>query len=274
MKATNKNNQDNLSINNLDFNHYVKYQMQVVNSADIDIDTYQRERKEKKVDRIVAEFDEYIANEPKLSYRDGKYYAFDGQHTIAARVKMNGNMPCNIVCKVFFDLTPEREAQLFAKQTGTSTKLSSGVHLRAMVIGKDKESLDFIKANKSVGIQPSYLNASGSSRLRCINTAFHSYRSVGEKCYKEAMGTIMIAWKGKPSSLLAEVVQSMCTFAKIYDGEYCPHKLGDILSYTDPYDIVRAYKEPGKEGGLKNALSLILHYYNSSSSERPLPVKF
>lgn len=24
MKATNKNNQDNLSINNLDFNHYVK----------------------------------------------------------------------------------------------------------------------------------------------------------------------------------------------------------------------------------------------------------
>ena len=78
----------------------------------------------------------------------------------------------------------------------------------------------------------------------------------------------------KPSSLLAEVVQSMCTFAKIYDGEYCPHKLGDILSYTDPYDIVRAYKEPGKEGGLKNALGLILHYYNSSSSERPLPVKF
>ena len=47
---------------------------------------YQREIKNERVKRIVKDFDERIANEPKVSYRDGKYYVFDGQHTIGATI--------------------------------------------------------------------------------------------------------------------------------------------------------------------------------------------
>ena len=57
---------------------------------------------------------------------NGKYYAFDGQHTIEARKRLNGNKDCDIVCKVFFGMTPEEEARLFAAQTGTSSKPSAG----------------------------------------------------------------------------------------------------------------------------------------------------
>lgn len=110
----------------MDFTQYVPYHMQVVNSVAIDTDTYQREVEEDKVRDIVAGFNEYIANEPKLSYRNGKYYAFDGQHTIEARKRLNGNKDCDIVCKVFFGMTPEEEARLFAAQTGTSSKPSTG----------------------------------------------------------------------------------------------------------------------------------------------------
>lgn len=175
---------------------------------------------------------------------------------------------------MFYGLTAEREAMLFAAQTGTSSKPNSGITLRARVIGNDKESKDFVNANAAVGIQPSYLKAAGDGRLKCINTALHVYRRVGEKCYKQAMGTIMIAWSGKPESLLSEVVKTMCAFSKIYDGEYCPRKLGEILAYTNPYDIVRAYSEVGKKGGIKNALKLVLDRYNANSSEKPLPTKF
>ena len=57
-----------------DFN--LMYKMVRVNSADIDTATYQRKLDKNKVRRIAAEFDERIANEPKLSYRDGKYFVF------------------------------------------------------------------------------------------------------------------------------------------------------------------------------------------------------
>ena len=46
---------------------------------------YQRLLRMGKVALIAANFSEYIANEPKVSYRDGRYFVFDGQNTIEAR---------------------------------------------------------------------------------------------------------------------------------------------------------------------------------------------
>ena len=92
--------------------------------------TYQRELNEKRVHRIAAQFDERIANEPKVSCRDGRYYVFDGQHTISARKLLNGGKDLPIRCKVFYGLTQEEEALLFAQQTGASAKLTC--HAAAM----------------------------------------------------------------------------------------------------------------------------------------------
>ena len=55
---------------------------------------YQRELNPNRVRKIAAEFDEHIANDPKVSFRDGHYYVFDGQHTIAARKLRNGRRTC------------------------------------------------------------------------------------------------------------------------------------------------------------------------------------
>ena len=90
-----------------------------INSAELKIPrtTYQRELNEDRVRRIAAEFDERIANEPKVSCRDGRYYVFDGQHTIAARKLLNGGRDLPIRCKVFYGLTESDEALLFAQQT-------------------------------------------------------------------------------------------------------------------------------------------------------------
>ena len=77
------------------------YNMERINTANIITTRYQRTLDKKKVDRIVANFDERVANEPKVSLRNGKYYVFDGQHTIAARKKLNGGKDLLILCKVF-----------------------------------------------------------------------------------------------------------------------------------------------------------------------------
>ena len=52
-----------------------------INSRELIIPVaYQRRLLPERVARIVAKFDEHIANEPKVSFREGRYYVFDGQH--------------------------------------------------------------------------------------------------------------------------------------------------------------------------------------------------
>ena len=60
--------------------------------------TYQRKSDRNKIAHIVSNWNERVANEPKVSARDGKYYVFDGQHTILAREAMSEGKPISILC--------------------------------------------------------------------------------------------------------------------------------------------------------------------------------
>lgn len=251
------------------------YTMETVHSSMILTSPYQREFDERKVKRIVDNFDERIANEPKLSYRDGNYYVFDGQHTIAARKAKNKGKDLNIVCKVFYDMSEEDESLLFAEQTGFSSKPTPGITLRAKLIGCDGEAAAFTRATKSVGIQPSFSGVRGVRRLRCINTAWKSYRRVGEADYIEALKLIVDAWGGTPTSLLMEVVIAMCDFVHSYNSEYDHNHLVGRLAFTDPYRIVLIARDPvDRDMGKKKAVAYILGLYNAERSENLLPVKF
>ena len=98
-------------------------------------ESYQRNFNDKRAQKIAKEFDERIANEPKVSFRDGRYFVFDGQHTIAARKLLNGGEDLPIKCKVYFDMSEQDEALLFAQQTGVSAPLSDGGKLREEEFG-------------------------------------------------------------------------------------------------------------------------------------------
>ena len=89
----------------------------MLSSAQIEVPrgTYQRKFNARRALKIAEDFDERIANEPKVSYRDGRYFVFDGQHTIAARKLRNGGNDLHIKCKVYFDMTEKDEAMLFSR---------------------------------------------------------------------------------------------------------------------------------------------------------------
>ena len=130
------------------------YKLMDINSERLVIErnTYQRKQHNDKITQIVASWDERIANEPKVSLRDGVYHVFDGQHTILAREAMNDNNPVKILCKVYYGLSEKDEALLFAKQTGISSKPSAGERLRANLYGEDEEAKDFCRATEEAGL--------------------------------------------------------------------------------------------------------------------------
>ena len=109
---------------------------------------YQRELNPNRVRKIATEFDEHIANDPKVSFRDGHYYVFDGQHTIAARKLRNGGKDLPIRCKVFYGLSELDEAILFAQQTGASAQLLLGESFGPRVKGVDPVRVDSLKLTK------------------------------------------------------------------------------------------------------------------------------
>ena len=68
------------------------YQEMMINSKFLEVPrgSYQRELNIHRVRKIAAAFDPRLLNPPKVSYRSGRYYVFDGQHTIAVLKLLNG----------------------------------------------------------------------------------------------------------------------------------------------------------------------------------------
>lgn len=106
-------------------------------------DTYQRPLQSDEVKEIIAQFSPYLLNEPKVSFRNGKYYVFDGQHTIISLLEMNEGKHIAIRCKVYYGMTEQEEAKLFSMQTGAGRKLSPADKIRAELHAQDMETMNF-----------------------------------------------------------------------------------------------------------------------------------
>ena len=180
------------------------YQLSVIHSSKLIYprEIYQRGVERKRVELIARDFNEYIVNEPKVSFRNGRYYVMDGQHTIEGCILLNGGADRPILCKVYTGLTMEQEALLFAEQNGHAAPLSAGIKLRAKVVGGDAPSKAFVAATNRVGLSLNYDSMQLSDyRISCVGTALKLYDQLGEEIYCEALRHIVEAWEGRPDSL-------------------------------------------------------------------------
>lgn len=223
------------------FNITPPYQMVVLHSSVLIYprEVYQRGVQRKRVELIASHFNEYTANEPKVSFRNGKYYVVDGQHTIESRILRNGGKDLPILCKVYTGLTMQQEALLFAEQNGYSAPLTAGIRLRAKVVGGDAVSEAFVEANKQAGLVIDYTQQAGAYRIGCVGTALRLYKQMGEKIYCETMRLIVAAWDGSPDSLHAAVLKGMMHFVELYHGEFNEEQLIRALHGVHPMDIYR-----------------------------------
>ena len=233
---------------------------------------YQRLLRMGKVARIAANFSEYIANEPKVSYRDGRFYVFDGQNTVEARRTCNGGKDVTIRCKVFYGLTKEDEATLFAIQTGNATCLTAGERLRANLVAENPDALYFVGITSNAGVEFAYDGIRAPWKIYCIETAYELYKQYGCERYVEMLRIINEAWKGNVDSYLAGVIRGVARFISVYEGEYSRERLVQQLARTHPKTITQlAQKDTGSSAN--RHMRQILRIYNGASREMSLPLK-
>ena len=219
---------------------------------------------------------ENVANEPKVSFRNGQFIVTDGQHTIEGRILRNGGKDLPILCKVYTGMTVEQEALLFAEQNGFSASLTAGIRLRAKVVGGDAISKAFLAATNRVGLSLNYDSQQLTDyRIGCVGTALKLYNQMGEKIYCEALQLIVKAWDGKPDSFRASVLRGMMHFVELYHGEFSEERLVRALRSIHPVDIYRIGQgDPAKLRGWKKYVFPIYTAYNGKRRKDALPMKF
>jgi len=192
-----------------------KYEYMQINSKQIIVDTaYQRILDPERVKKIVSNFNPYTVNAIKVSSRDGKYYVFDGQHTVASLKLRNNNYDLMVECKVYYGLTQADEARQFSEQTGIARGVLTNAKMKSLIVAGDIEIIDLNNIVESVGFHLSFSNSGGNNRIVACGTLFRIYKKVSQAELVYILTTIKNSWNGAGGSLNKEILEGMYLFLK------------------------------------------------------------
>lgn len=252
------------------------YEYKQINSAFIVIDEdYQRELDQNRVKRIVAKFNPVLVNPIKVSYRNGKYYVFDGQHTLAALKMRNGGKDLMVECKIYRGLSEADEAILFSEQNGISRQVATNAKLKALYTAGDIEIKNLLTATEAAGFYINFTYGQAANKIVCVAKAFQVYKKMGQFNYIEILRIIKDSWGGSSDSMRTEILGGLALFCETYMGRYRRKTLVNALSSVNPIVIVRDGKAFGNSlSGDKRFAVQILSHYNKRSRGEKLAAEF
>lgn len=228
--------------NVLDQNEPVKefsYSYKKIQASKIIADpSYNRGISRTEVSKILANFDPNLVNPIKVSYRDNKYFVFDGNHTLKALIeRANGDDSICVDCKVYTGMTKQDEAKMFALQFGESRKVSNKFQVRALYVAEDPEVVRFKNAVMIAGAKCNFVGSQQNYHIICYDTAFKIFKQRGEAHFITVIKTIIGSWNGSIESLRKEIICGMdiliSTFPDINTG-----RLVRKLSLKSPAEII------------------------------------
>lgn len=230
--------------------------------------SYNRPINRSQVEDIIKKFDPNLVNPCKVSNRDGKYYIFDGNHTLRALIERNnGDDSLYIDCKCYEGMTREDEARMFAKQNGTSRKVTSSYQLRALYVAKDQAVLDFKSAINKAGAECTFTATNSPKHIKCYDTAFSIYKKYGKNHIIAVVDSIMRAWKGNPDSLRREIINGVSTLLITYR-DIDRDRLVSQISKEPPSDIIVNGKADKFHSGNKRFAAQLALLYNKRRSQK------
>lgn len=240
-----------------------------LNTKQLCVDTlYQRSIDLARVNRIVNDWCDLLVNPIKVSYRDGKYFVFDGQHTVAAFKAKNKGKDCIVPCKVFYGLTWYDEADLFLKQTGDSRKVDMTAKFRTMFNMGHPDVVRMVTMAEKSGVKIDFKKAKGYYTIICLSTLFSCSKQLSDTEYAELFYIIGAAWDGHPDAYSSEIIKGLTKFITTYRGVYKRSALVSSLQKTTPRQIINEGKTSIAPGDAKYARQILSAYNRNRTSNR------
>lgn len=244
------------------------YEYKTVNTKDIFVDTYQRKLDRNKVRKIAANFNNNIMNPIKVSYRDGKYYVFDGQHTEQALILMNDGKDTDVYCKVYYGMSYSDEARMFAAQNGISTIVGERQKLLSLYLSGDETVMAFKTLIESTGLACDFERTTPrDNAVTCYKALYDIFTHYGDNYLKNLLQLDLDIWNGEMASLRKEIIMGLHLFNLTYKTDYDRNNLVKKLKRVSPLTILRDGRAV-ISGGNKRFARQILNLYNQNLGDK------
>ena len=239
---------------------------------------YQRPVLDRDVDKLVREWDPRLLTPLVVSYRDGHYYLVDGQHRVCAMRKKNGGKDVTALCRVYYGLTYEQEAELYYKLDRAKGHLRLAHATKALVeSGADAEIIEIKRLLEEAGFVWALDKPTGEPfEIEATRAVISAYHLLGGASFSRMLGLIAKTWRGTPASLNASILSGMALFLKTYETELDDEVFIKRLSAVAPEEIIRRGKSDfsTNKAALRFARVILNKYNSQQRGGRKLTYRF
>lgn len=245
-----------------------------LNTKDLMVDElYQREVDAKRLMRMVKNYDPCLVNAVKVSFRDGKFWIYDGRHTASMLKSVLGKgNDVEVECKVFNGLSRLDEMELFVAQNGESSAVSVNAKMKALYNFGDKDIRGMVEAAEKAGVLVDFTNGTGINKCVATKTLLKAYLSMDTKQFIDMLNTMRETWNGIGDSFSREMLNGVSLFFRTYYGRFKQKDFVKSLGRVLPVQIVREGKSFNASVNASTAYArIILRMYNTNRTKNRLP---
>lgn len=203
---------------------------------------YQRKINMKFVAECIKEFNPNKVDPVHVSYRDGKYYVIDGQHTVIILEGVNGNKPVDIQCIVHKGMTYNDEADYYVDQYEKKHPHTfNEMTLAAYEAGRKLPCELALEVSRVGGRLPYDKKTTTGIKINAVQKVEMLYKKDSEDTIL-AIKCLIEAYFGRERSLQGDIIAGTTEFLKLYGNNIVTSRLVNALAKYTPQMLINTAK--------------------------------
>ena len=182
----------------------------------IKVDDYQRVLRESNVKKIVNNFDPVGLQHLSISYRDNKYYVFDGQHRLEALKRLGIEQ---VECIIHYGMTYEDEAKAWDYFNKQITKASKMDEANAALKRGEPSAVALDEAVRDVGLSIDYTNQNAMGKIKAYKSIEKVYKQEGKQRLQDVLLFIRRNLGDDTSALSGWYIEGINEFLNEYSND-------------------------------------------------------
>lgn len=202
-------------------------------------DRYQRPQDERRIGKIVREFDSKILGTIEVSERaDGTFAIIDGQHRFEALKRLDRKTAPALVHK---GLSATEEADLFARLNMTRKPLTACQRFKAQLFAGDQQTVEISEIVTKNGFRV-LEGGEGLGDISAVIALERAYKSHGAENLDATLKNLADLWFGEVAGTTANMISGFSIFLSLY-GERYDEQHAERLRRMPSMTIVRRAQE-------------------------------